>query len=429
MTTLREPVDEEARPQQRARLADHVRGWYSEGRRLLGLPVASYYLILVSVLALTGFGLVMVLSASSITSYAGGHGSSFSIFLRQLIFAAIGLLLMFLASRAPLRFWHAIAGPALIGAIFLQLLPLLPVIGTSVNGNQSWIRIGSLQLQPAEFAKLALAVYIGHFMATRLARLHRVAALLPVLLGVGGSIGLVLLGHDLGTAMMLMMAAAGALFIGGLPWRYMFLFALAAGAIVIGLVLSSANRMSRIQAALTGHASESADTLGDHWQSNHGLYALASGGWTGVGLGASREKWSWLPEAHNDFIFAIIGEELGLLGTLAVLALFVILAYGLIRVIVRSDNRMVQATTAGIFLWIVGQAAVNIGVVSGIVPVIGVPLPFVSYGGSSLISTLLAAGVVLSFARSEPGAREALKKRQARLRSSLSIFARRPKGK
>ncbi|MYM20341.1 putative lipid II flippase FtsW [Brevibacterium sp. 5221] len=429
MTAVREAPERSAAPAPpRARLADHVRGWFSQVRRLLGLPVASYYLILFAVLVLTGFGLVMVLSASSITSYDGGKGSSFSIVARQGAFALGGLALMFACSRAPVRLWQALAPWAMAGGLIIQVLPLLPGLGATVNGNRSWIHLGSLQLQPAEFVKLALALFLGAFLGRRIGQLTRLRALLPIVLTVGASVGLVLLGHDLGTGIILMLTAAGALFVGGLRKRYLLLFGAGAVALVGAMVLTSANRMSRIQAVITGHATEGGDSLGDHWQSDHGLYALASGGWTGVGLGASREKWSWLPEAHNDFIFAIVGEELGLLGTFAVIGVFVILACGLVRVICRTSDRMVQATTGGIFLWIIGQAAVNIGVVCGILPVIGVPLPFVSYGGSSLISTLLAAGIVLSFARAEPGAAEALRRRGASVRASLSIFARQPRG-
>ena len=376
---------------------------------LLNLPVTTYYLILFSVLALTVFGLVMVLSASSITSYAGGRGSSFTIAIRQGVFAAVGVTLMFVAARMSLLFWERVSMGAVLLGLSLQVLPLVPGFGATRNGSQSWIEVGPVQLQPAEFLKLALVLFIGVSLAKRFHMMPRLTAVLPVGLVAGAGVTLVLLGHDLGTGIILMLLVFGALFVGGLPWRYILLLVGSGVAVVAAMVLTSRNRMVRIQALITGHASEQTDALGDHWQSNHGLYALASGKWFGVGLGASREKWSWLPEAHNDFIFAIIGEELGLVGTVAVIAMFGVLAYAMIRIIHRTRNRMVQAATAGIFMWIVGQAAVNIGVVCGLLPVIGVPLPFVSYGGSALISNLLAAGLLLSFARCEPGAREALR--------------------
>lgn len=392
-------------------------------RDVLDLPVTSYYLVLFSVLALTAFGLVMVLSASSISSYDGGTGSSFSLFFRQATFAIAGLGLMFVASVMPLKFWKRVALPAVILGIGLQILPLLPGFGHTVNGSQSWVRIGGFQFQPAEFVKLAIALYIGAFMANRAKSLNSWKALFPLLAVIATVLGLVLVGGDLGTGLIVIAVIAGALFVGGLPWSKLLSLGLIAVTGVFLMVVTSANRMARIKAMLAGGASTDADALGQHWQSNHGLFALASGGWFGVGLGASREKWNWLPEAHNDFIFAIIGEELGLLGSSVVIGLFVALALGLVRVVVRSKDTVVQATTAGIFMWMIGQAAVNIGVVTGLLPVIGVPLPFVSYGGSALLANFLAIGVVLSFAREEPGARAAMAAHRARLSSSLSVFA------
>jgi cell division protein FtsW len=235
-------------------------------------------------------------------------------------------------------------------------------------------------------------------------------------------------GRDLGTAIIVFLLFMGALLVSDLP-ILASLGTAVAGAAGVGLfVVTSANRLQRVVASLTGHEDASADDLlGTHWQSSHGEYALASGGFFGVGLGASREKWSWLPEAHNDFIFAIIGEELGLAGTLLVIALFVLLGWGLLRVALRAEDPLMRITTMAVFMWIIGQAAVNIAVVVKLLPVIGVPLPYVSYGGSALVANLMAAGVVLAFARQEPGAREALRRR--RRRRSLSVLARTPGGR
>src|SRR5699024_9597499 len=197
----------------------------------------------------------------------------------------------------------------------------------------------------------------------------------------------------------LMLMGLAALFVSGAPKRY---FAIAFGAICAGvtlLVVSSPYRMARVRAMFAGDAQSEAEALGQHWQSNHGLYALASGGWTGVGLGASREKWFWLAEAHNDYIFAIIGEEIGLIGTLAVVALFGLIALGLIRASLISRNRRTRILGATVLAWIVGQALINMGVVTTLLPVIGAPLPLVSYGGSSLVATLTGIGIVLAFAR------------------------------
>jgi cell division protein FtsW len=176
--------------------------------------------------------------------------------------------------------------------------------------------------------------------------------------------------------------------------------------------------MNRIHSWIGGGCT---DPNGACWQTIHGQYALADGGWWGVGLGASREKWQWLPEAHNDFIFAIIGEELGLPGTLVVIGLFAVIAVACYRLVLRSDDFFTRVATAGVMVWILGQAVINIGAVIGLLPVIGVPLPLVSSGGSALVTTLFALGMLVSFARNEPGCREALAARPGVVRRSLAV--------
>jgi cell division protein FtsW len=394
--------------------------------RVSAYPLTTYYLILVSVLALTGLGLVMVLSASSITSYDGGEGSSFAYFNKQALFAGIGIALMIVASLMPLHVWRGLAWWAMLAGVVMQAAVFVPGFGKEAKGNANWIGVGGVQVQPSEFLKVALALWLGLILAQKYGRMTTFGhAMIPVVPGVLIAVGLVVGGNDLGTGLVLMAMAVVCLFIGGFPMKYFLLLGGVLTAAVVFFVLSSENRLKRIQAMLTGHADQSAaDTMGQAWQSNHGLFSLASGGWLGVGLGASREKWSWLPEAHNDFIFAIIGEELGLIGSLVVVFVFAVLGYGMVRVVMRSENLMVQVTTAGYFALLIGQAAINIGVVTGLLPVIGLPLPFVSYGGSSIIASLLAVGVLLSFARSEPGAEAAIAVHKGRLRSSFAVFAR-----
>ncbi|UVI34639.1 putative lipid II flippase FtsW [Brevibacterium spongiae] len=394
--------------------------------RFSAYPLTTYYIILVSVLLLTGLGLVMVLSASSITSYDGGEGSSFAYFNKQAMFAGVGFALMIAASLVSLSFWKRLAWIALGAGIVMQALVFLPGLGKTTKGNANWIGFAGFQVQPSEFLKVALALWLGFILAQKFGKMTTFGhAMIPVVPGILAAVGLVVGGNDLGTGLVLMAMAVVCLFIGGFPMKYFLLLGSILTAAVIFFVLSSENRLNRIKAMLTGHADQTAaDTMGQAWQSNHGLFSLASGGWFGVGLGASREKWSWLPEAHNDFIFAIIGEELGLIGTLVVIFLFAILGYGMIRVIMRSTNLMVQVTTAGFFAFIIGQAGINIGVVTGLLPVIGLPLPFVSYGGSSIISCLLAVGVLLSFARTEPGADAAIAVHKDRMRSSFAVLAR-----
>ncbi|SDS55953.1 cell division-specific peptidoglycan biosynthesis regulator FtsW [Brevibacterium siliguriense] len=389
-------------------------------------PLTTYFLILVCVVLLTGLGLVMVLSASSITSYDGGAGSSFAYFNKQAMYAGVGLVLMFAASRMPLQFWKRIAWFAILGGLFMQALVFAPGLGKETKGNANWIGFGGFQIQPSEFLKVALALWLGFMLAQKAGKMTTFGhAMIPIVPGILAAAGLVVAGNDLGTGLVIMAVAVVCLFVGGFPMKYFLLLGSVLAAAVVFFVLSSQNRLDRIQAMLTGHADQtSADTMGQAWQSNHGLFSLASGGWLGVGLGASREKWSWLPEAHNDFIFAIIGEELGLVGSLVVILIFAVLGYGMVRVVMRSNSLMVQVATAGFFALIVGQAGINIGVVTGLLPVIGLPLPFVSYGGSSIIASLLAVGVVLSFARTEPGAEAAIAANKDRLRSSLAVLAR-----
>ncbi|MDN5635148.1 MAG: putative lipid II flippase FtsW [Brevibacterium sp.] len=400
-----------------------------EYARVSAYPLTTYYLILVSVVALTCLGLVMVLSASSITSYDGGEGSSFAYFNKQAGFVALGIVLMTVATVVPLDWWRRLAWPALGLGIFLQALVFLPGVGKSTKGNANWIQFGGFQLQPSEFLKIALAVWLGYVLARKYGKMTTFAhAMIPVVPGIVIALGLVVGGNDLGTGLVLMAMALTCLFIGFFPWKYFLLLFGSLAAVATFFVFSSENRLRRITAALTGHAEQTAsDVTGQAWQSNHGLFSLASGGWLGVGLGASREKWSWLPEAHNDFIFAIIGEELGLLGSLAVILMFAALACGLVRVILRSKSRFIQIATAGLFAWLIGQAAINICVVTGILPDIRLPLPFVSYGGSSIVASLLAVGVILSFARTEDGASAAIKVHKDRVKSSFAVLARKRK--
>ena len=402
---------------------DHVRGDVSG---LSAHPLTTYFLILVSVVLLTGLGLVMVLSASSITSYDGGAGSSFAYFNKQAIFAGVGLVLMAIASRMSLQFWKRTAWAAIIGGLAMQAAVFAPGLGKETKGNANWIGFSGFQIQPSEFLKVALALWLGFILAQKAGKMTTFGhAMIPVVPGVLAAAGLVVAGNDLGTGLVIMAMAIVCLWVGGFPMKYFLLLGSVLVAAVTFFVLSSQNRLNRIEALLTGHADQSAaDTMGQAWQSNHGLFSLASGGWLGVGLGASREKWSWLPEAHNDFIFAIIGEELGLVGTLVVILIFAVLGFGMVRVVMRSNSVMVQVATAGFFALIIGQAGINIGVVTGMLPVIGLPLPFVSYGGSSIIASLLAVGVVLSFARTEPGAEAAIAANRDRLRSSLAVLVR-----
>ena len=389
-------------------------------------PVTTYYLLVGATALLVVIGLVMVLSASSVTSYKETH-SSYTVFLAQLRFAVIGVVGAVVASRQPVRRWRRAAPLLLVAAGCLQATVFSP-LGVSVLGNRNWIRLGGMQLQPSEFAKIAIILFGATVLSAKRRKLGQFKhAVVPLVFPASFLlVGLVLGGHDLGTGMVLLAIVAGLLFAAGVPGR---MFALAGGgAVLLSLVMvvTSANRMRRISSWIGGGCT---DPNGACWQTIHGQYALADGGWWGVGLGASREKWQWLPEAHNDFIFAIIGEELGLPGTLVVIGLFAVIAVACYRLVLRSDDFFTRVATAGVMVWILGQAVINIGAVIGLLPVIGVPLPLVSSGGSALVTTLFALGMLVSFARNEPGCREALAARPGVVRRSLAVvpLGRRPR--
>ena len=391
----------------------------------LDSPVTTYYVLLSATGVLVLIGLVMVLSASAISSYVATD-SSYTIFFSQLEFAGVGLLALLLASRLSVSFWKRVAVPCLLGAMALQLLVFTP-LGASVNGNTNWVTAGPFTMQPSEVAKVGLALSGGAVLAAKRRHLGRFwHVVVPYLLPLSAAaIGLVLLGHDLGTVIVMAAIVGGVLFAAGVPTRWFAMSGGAFAAVAAYFVVSSTNRLGRIDVWLNRSQCQPHDEqlyYGVCRQPMHGMYALADGGWWGVGLGASREKWQWLSEPHNDFIFAIIGEELGLPGTLVILALFCVLALACYRLVLRSTDLFVRLATAGIMCWIVVQAMVNIGAVIGLLPVIGVPLPLVSSGGSSLITTMFALGILVSFARQEPGCATVLAARPSVVRRSLAIL-------
>lgn len=353
-------------------------------------------------LLLVGFGLIMVLSSSSITSYVQDEGF-FGRFWRQLTFALVGIPLMLVAARMPVRFWLRWAWPLFGVGIFLQLLVFTP-LGMNVFGNRNWIKLGGFTAQPSEMLKLALIVWIGTVLLRKEPLLGQVKhELIPVVLpGALIALGLVVAGNDLGTTMIMAAILLGTMYFGGLSWKSIGLVAAGGLAAVVYFVLTSPNRMARIM----GLAGDRTDYSALDWQPLHGMWALAGGGLFGVGLGGSKAKWSWLPAADNDYIFAVIGEELGLIGAMLVVVLFCVLAVLMLRVISQTPNRFGKAVVGGILVWVVGQAFVNIAVVIGILPVLGVPLPFLSAGGTALIACLVAMGVVISIARDNAARRE-----------------------
>jgi len=375
---------------------------------------ANYFLLLGTTLFLVVFGLVMVLSSSSVDSYLDNAGF-FGGLLKQAFFAIVGIPLMLVVSRFPAKFWQRIAWPALGIADFLQFLVVFTPLGYTIAGNTNWLSIGGIQFQPSEMIKLALVVWLGMILQLKKDKLDDWRHVYIPVFGVGGgSVMLVMLGGDLGTVMIMAAILFGALFFAGVRLRLM-LAPLAVGLLGAGLMaLTSSNRMTRILSFIGKGCEEVHGTISAAcWQPLHGTWALANGGVFGVGLGNSKAKWSWLPAADNDYIFAIIGEELGLIGCIVVLLLFVILAIAFIRILRSSASLQVQVTCASVMVWIIGQALVNIAVVLGVFPVLGVPLPLISAGGTALLTTLVAIGIVLSFARQPRRTRAAAEKADA----------------
>lgn len=364
---------------------------------------STFYTILGVTLFLVVFGVVMVLSSSSVEQYAKTH-DFFGAASRQGLYAVLGVPLMLVASRIPARVWRKWAMRFFGAALALQLLVYTP-LGIEVQGNRNWVGFGSFTAQPSEAIKLALALGIGAIMYVKRDKLDDWKEIfVPVGIATVLPLGMVLLGGDQGTAMIMLILVLGALYIGGARARHLLVILGSIAVVLPFVTMSSASRQVRISAWLSG-CTDSNQYQDLCWQPVHGMWALASGGVFGVGLGNSKAKWSWLPEADNDYIFAIIGEELGLVGAVVVLALFIVLAVSMIKVIRQSDDPFVKTVTGAIMAWIIGQALVNIAVVLGLLPVLGVPLPLISAGGSALIMTLIAIGVVLSFARDLPGRR------------------------
>ncbi|MEU6601751.1 putative lipid II flippase FtsW [Streptomyces flaveolus] len=391
-----------------------VQRLYTRARKAWDRPLTAYYLIVGGSVLITVLGLVMVYSASQITALQLSLPGSY-FFRKQFLAALIGGALLFAASRMPVKLHRALAYPILAGAVFLMALVQVPGIGMAVNGNQNWISLGgSFQIQPSEFGKLALVLWGADLIARKQERKlltqwkHMLVPLVPVAFLL---LGLIMLGGDMGTAIILTAILFGLLWLAGAPTRLFAGVLSVAGLIGVTLIKTSPNRMARL--ACIG-ATEPKAGVADCWQAVHGIYALASGGLFGSGLGASVEKWGQLPEAHTDFIFAVTGEELGLAGTLSVLALFAALGYAGIRVAGRTEDPFVRYAAGGVTTWITAQAVINIGAVLGLLPIAGVPLPLFSYGGSALLPTMFAIGLLIAFARDEPAARAALAMRQPR---------------
>jgi cell division protein FtsW len=385
-------------------------------RSLLARPLSSYYLLLGSATLLLIIGLTMVFSATSVEQFVSS-GSAFTSIEKQGVSACVGLVAFWLCQRLPVRSYRALAQPGLIVAFILvgllDVLALLdrvhvlsdPRLGP-LRADELWLYIGPLQIQPSELAKLALAIWMADVLVRKGDRVATWRDLSRPLFTVAGLLFLMVGYKDLGTMLCLVMLFVGMLWAVGVRLR---VFAGLAAVGLLGLLVliflpGNEYRLSRLQAFTDPNLYQ----LGPAYQVRQGLYAIADGGWFGVGLGEARLKWGWLPNGHNDFIFAVIAEELGVLGCIAVLGLFAVLAYAGLRIARRVSNPFRRLAAAGVTTLIAGQATLNIAGVVGLVPVTGVPLPLISDGGSALVVAMAMIGMLASFARAEPAAALAL---------------------
>ena len=372
----------------------------------------------ISALSLSVIGLVMVFSASSIHAL-DTRGNAVAIVLRQLAFFVISIPLAIYLSQRTLAQWRLLARFGLLISAVILLILQVPGVGKTVNGNTNWIALPFVDIQPSELAKFLLILWASYMLANQ-ERIGKTRVNVFLLIGPGFGLVmlLVMLGHDLGTTCVIAAILGGLLFVSGIELRLLGSL-LAAGAVALAVLIATAGyRAARFLVVLDPFAVEDYKNAG--WQPAHSLLGLASGGIFGVGLGGSRQKWGNLAEAHTDFIFAVIGEELGLLGTLAVLALLAALIFAIFKISLRCADPMSRYVGAGIGSWIAIQTILNVGSATSVLPVVGVTLPFVSYGGSALISLYIGLGYVFGSALRDPEVKVELQKaiERRRLRTS-----------
>lgn len=379
--------------------------------KIFARPELPFYLILWSTVFLAALGLTMVLSASTVTSLQE-NGNSYSIFMRQFFFLIIGTAAAYWAYKVRGTVWLRIAKISLTVSILTLLLPFVSFLGKDVKGNRNWIEFWGFTLQPSEFAKFGLILWCAYQLKNIDLNRDGTKSLFVLLPAIAVIASIILLQKDLGTALLILLIFIGILFIAGAPLK-LFLSVFVVG-IVIGsaFVFSSAYRMNRFAALFDPFDEKYYKFSG--WQPAHSIMGLASGGLWGSGLGASKQKWANLAEAHTDFIFSVIGEELGLLGSLLVLGLYSALIYAIVRVALKTKDNFSRYATAAIACWFIAQVTINIGSATSLIPVIGVTLPFISYGGSSLLANLLAVGFVLGVARRTPEIAYGIKANQIR---------------
>jgi cell division protein FtsW len=396
------------------------------GQRFLDKPYASVQLLLLAAGGLLGFGVLMAVSTTIAASHDSGGGSIWAQMVKEIEFIAVGLPIFWFAMRSSPRLLRMLVYPMVAIALVSLLAVLVPGIGVGVYGARRWIDLGPLQLQPSEFAKVAMLLWGADLLARKqqYGTLTRARHLfVPLLPGFALVAGLIMLEPDLGTTCCFMLILLGLLWMVGMPLRYFaVVLSLVAGAVGL-MAVTASYRFAR----LTSFLDPFKDAKGSGYHAVEGLYALASGGIFGVGLGQGTSKYGWVPNANSDYVFAIIGEELGLIGCVAVLALFALLAYAGLRVTRRNADPFVRLVSGGATVWLCGQAVINIGYVTGLLPVTGIPLPFISAGGTSLLVTCFVLGMLVSFARHEaPAVSAARRAERLGRRTRLERWARIP---
>jgi len=352
-------------------------------------------LLVLTVGVLNIVGIVMVLSASSVSSLTD-YGSPWYFFLRQLLWTVVGIVAFVIGVRVDYRTLRRFVRPLLIVSAVLLVVVLIPGVGVHVSGSRRWIGMGMVRFQPSELAKLALLLYAADIASRRARDAHDWRQVLkPVLVVLGGFGALVMLQPDLGSALVLCTITAGVLVASGVRPGHLAAAGACGVAAVTALAFAEPYRRERMLTFLHPFT----DRSDQGYQIAQSLIAIGSGGWTGVGLGASRAKWNFLPNAHTDFIFAIIAEELGLLGGLLVLAMFGVFAVLGVRAAARAADRFGALLAVGITVWVIGQAVINVAAVVGLLPITGIPLPFISFGGTALVTTMFGVGVLANVAR------------------------------
>ena len=371
----------------------------------LSRPLTSFHLMISVAGLLITLGLIMVLSASGVHSY-DRDGSPWSIFGRQVMWAAVGLFACWLALRLPVSFLRRVAFAGFATTIVLLVLVLIPGIGQLANGTRGWFVVGGLSMQPSELTKIAFAVWGAHLLASR--RMERASLremLIPLLPAAVIALALIVAQPDLGQTVSLVIILLALLWFAGLPLKVFVSSLAAAISTAAVLAVSAGYRSARVQSWLD----PSSDAQGSGYQARQAKFALANGGVFGDGLGQGTAKWNYLPNAHNDFIFAIVGEELGFIGAAGLLGLFGVFAFTGMRIAKRSADPFLRLLTATATAWVIGQVFINVGYVIGLLPVTGIQLPLISAGGTSTATTLFMVGLMANAARHEPDAVAALR--------------------